>query len=91
MLFMKKETEKVIEKIVEDQNLKRYVLKKAFLLMFFCGITLGSSIRFFENMENWEDIFVGILMIIYSLWCFVVTVVEMQKIAIGNNKKDKAK
>ena len=77
---MKKKTEQVINEICKSENVKKYILEKLVHIMIFSGITIGAVTRFFENLKNWEDITIGILTIAYSLWVFLKTIIEMEKI-----------
>ena len=86
---MKKEKEEMFEEICKNKALKGYVTKKLALILVFSMLTLSlSAIRFFEDKTNWEYMCIGVLLIIYSVWCFIEVFAELKKFGQINDKKD---
>lgn len=88
---MKKEKEEMLKEICKSKELKGYVTKKLALILVFSMVTISlSAIRFFEDKTNWEDMCVGVLLIIYSVWCFIEVLAELKKFnQILDSKKEK--
>ena len=86
---MKKEKEEMFKEICENKAIKGYVTKKLALILVFSVITLSlASFRFFEDKTNWEDMCIGVLVVIYSVWCIIGIFVELKKFGqIIDNEK----
>ena len=61
--------------------------------MFSSSIIFGMALDFgdYATVANYEDVFIGICAIIYSVWCCIESVVGIIKIANIINKKEKEK
>ena len=85
---MKKEKEEMFEEICKNKALKGYVAKKFVLIFIFSSFTIGLSLRLFEDKTNWDDMFIGGILIIYSVWCLIEYFIEIAKIGQINDKKE---
>lgn len=80
MKFMKKETEEVIEEICKTKKAREYVCKNLLLLWFSSTfLIIYGTFFFFKDVTDWERIFCGVCLIIYSLWCCIESMVGLMK------------
>lgn len=84
---MKKD--KIFEEIGKDKKILGYVFKILLLLMFSSVFAFSAVLDFLKDFSDWENVFMGICIIIYSTWCLIESFSGIIKIGNMINKKEK--